>query len=77
LEKCIESNCGEVVDLPSGWVAVPVEPTEAMLRAGRFPLTTAGTWKAMLEAAPRMPRLGTPAPRDGGTARRGGSRRGD
>ena len=57
--------------LPSGWVAAPLEPTEAMLNAacesgpdtnnGQFSWGDAQeVWAAMLQAAPFQPKMNSP-----------------
>lgn len=39
--------------VPDGWVAVPREPTSEMLEAGWRWVSTLGSYRAMLSAAPR------------------------
>jgi hypothetical protein len=63
-----ECATAQPVQAPAGWVLVPVEPTEAMLRAAVFNpdkdtegdwSATKGNWQEMIAAAPDAP---APAP---------------
>lgn len=50
----VEKQAGNV-QVPEGWKLVPVEPTEAMLKAGNkhtWPYPCVYSYKAMLSAAP-------------------------